>query len=239
MKLFLLIFCSILACVVTLGIFSYSKSSSIIKNKVAEASRQTAEQAAGKFSLLFDGYERLSLQFITDSGFTDLINTLAAANDDYEKFDMSRKLTEKMSGMAMSDSTLESISLVPVNEKDQTMTTGGTLRREGLTSTPILEKIKEGSGKAVWIPTMTKGVDGSRTFPTFAVGRYLSLGKQYYLLIEIKQRYSIRSCKPFNSAKEARATSSRRTVHRIRARQWEAGHKIFVRAAGGIRYGYD
>ncbi|MFC5703768.1 methyl-accepting chemotaxis protein [Cohnella faecalis] len=186
MKLFLLIFCSILACVVTLGIFSYSKSSSIIKNKVAEASRQTAEQAAGKFSLLFDGYERLSLQFITDSGFTDLINTLAAANDDYEKFDMSRKLTEKMSGMAMSDSTLESISLVPVNEKDQTMTTGGTLRREGLTSTPILEKIKEGSGKAVWIPTMTKGVDGSRTFPTFAVGRYLSLGKQYYLLIEIK-----------------------------------------------------
>ena len=41
MKLFLLIFCSILACVLSLGWFSYSKSSSIIQQKVADSSSQT------------------------------------------------------------------------------------------------------------------------------------------------------------------------------------------------------
>lgn len=130
MKLFLLIFCSILACVLTLGWFSYSKSSSIIQQKVADSSSQTAMQTAGKISLMLEGYERQSLQFITDSKFTSMLGTLAVTKDDYEMFDTARQLTEKLNSVAMADSNYESISLIPLDEGGQFISTGSMLNQE-------------------------------------------------------------------------------------------------------------
>ncbi|MCD9023083.1 methyl-accepting chemotaxis protein [Cohnella silvisoli] len=188
MKLFLLIFCSILACVLSLGWFSYSKSSSIIKNKVADSSIQTAQQTAGKIALLFEGYERQSLQFITDNTFISLLNTLGITKDDYETFDTARQLTEKMSGVAMADSSYESISLIPVDSEGQFMTTGSTINKEQIGKLPYLKTISEGNGRAVWIPTMAKGLDGARSAPTLALGRMMNQGKPYYLILEIKTK---------------------------------------------------
>lgn len=188
MKLFLLIFCGIIACVSLLGIFSFQKSSSIIQSKVSDASSQTAQQTADKFALLLGGYERQSLQFITDSEFMNLLNTLGITDDDYELFDTARQLTEKLSSIAMADNSYESISLVPVDPEDQFMTTGSTITKDAIQGSPILEAIKEGNGKAVWIPTMAKGIDGSRALPTLAIGRALNQGSAYYLILEIKAK---------------------------------------------------
>ena len=67
-----MIICSILACVILLGVFSLTrKSSSIIQAKVADASVQTAEQTAGKLKLMLKNYEKQSLQFITDTDLWD------------------------------------------------------------------------------------------------------------------------------------------------------------------------
>ncbi|MDB4866683.1 MAG: methyl-accepting chemotaxis protein [Cohnella sp.] len=186
MKLFLLIFCSILVCVGSLGWFSYNKSSSIIKQKVADASAQTAEQTAGKLALLLNGYERQSLQFITDNQFMGLLNTLNVAKDDYAVFDTARQLTEKMSSIAMADTTLESISLIPMSAGGQFMTTGSSLNKDEMLKSPIIEAIKSGNGKAVWNPTRPKGLDGTRVQPTFAVGRLLNQGKPYVMVFEIR-----------------------------------------------------
>lgn len=188
MKLFLLIFCSILACVVFLGLFSYSKSSDIIKQKVADATSQTATQTAGKINLMLEGYEKQSLQFITDSSFMSSLSTMAITKDDYELFDTARKLTEKMNGIVMSDNSYESISLVPKNPESQFMTTGTSLVKEEVLKSPYLEKIDAGGGKAIWIPTQAKGIDGTRVSPTFAIGRKLSQGQDYYLILEIKSK---------------------------------------------------
>jgi methyl-accepting chemotaxis protein len=185
MKLFLLIFCSILACVLSLGWFSYSKSSSIIQNKVADSSIQTAKQTAGKISLLFDGFERQSLQFITDNAFTDLLSTLAITKDEYEVFNTQKQLTDKMNSVAMADSSYESISLIPANPEDQLMTTGSIFNKDKIDQAQ-LKAIDAGNGKVIWIPTMAKGMDGSRSAPTFALGRKLDQGKTYYLILEIK-----------------------------------------------------
>jgi methyl-accepting chemotaxis protein len=186
MKLFLLIFCSILACVMSLGWFSYSKSSSIIQKKVADSSSQTAEQTAGKIALLLEGYERQSLQFITDSTFINLLSTLSISKDDYETFDTARQLTEKMSSVAMADSSYESISLIPMEENGQFMTTGGSVDKAKVGEQPFLKTIAEGNGKAIWVPTLATGLDGNRTSPTFALGRILNQGKPYLLILEIK-----------------------------------------------------
>jgi methyl-accepting chemotaxis protein len=188
MKLFLLIFCSILICVISLGFFSYSKSSSIIQNKVADANISTAEQAAGKFALMLESYERQSLQFITDSSFMNLLNTMGISGDDYEVFDTTRQLTEKLSSVVMADTSYESISLVPSNPTDPFITTGTSVNKEAVFGQAFLEAIKTGNGRAIWIPTMALGVDGSRSSPTLAVGRALNQGKSYYLVLEIKSK---------------------------------------------------
>jgi methyl-accepting chemotaxis protein len=188
MKLFLLIFCSILACVLTLGWFSYSKSSAIIQTKVADASKQTAVQAAGKFALLLEGYERQSLQFITDTKFTNLLNTLGISKDEYEIFDTSRQLTEKLNSVALSDNSYESISLIPVDAKNQFMTAGSSINKEKIVNSPILEAIKAGNGKPIWIPTMANGIDGTRSDPTLVIGRAMNIGEPYYLILEIKSK---------------------------------------------------
>ncbi|TVY00716.1 methyl-accepting chemotaxis protein [Cohnella terricola] len=186
MKLFLLIFCSILACVLSLGWFSYSKSSSIIQQKVSDSSQQTAVQTAGKIALLLEGYERQSLQFITDSSFTKLLSTMANTKDDYEAFDSSRQLTEKMGSVAMADSNYESISLIPVDGKGQALSTGTSVNKEGLLEQPFLQQVIEANGRAVWIPTLAKGVDGTRGTPTFALARVLNQGKSFLMILEIK-----------------------------------------------------
>ncbi|MBW5444985.1 HAMP domain-containing protein [Cohnella sp. CFH 77786] len=189
MKLFLLIISSILVCVLLLGIFSYNKSSSIIKSKVADASAQTALQTAGKLNLLLAGYERQSLQFITDNDFMSLLNTLGISTDDFEKFDTARQLTEKLSRVSMADNSLESISLIPLGDpQGQLISTGSSLDKDRLMKSPFLEQIKQGNGKAVWIPTQVKGMDGTRTSPTFAVGRLLNQGKAQILLLEIREK---------------------------------------------------
>ncbi len=186
MKLFLLIFCSILACVLILGWFSYSKSSSIIQQKVADSSSQTAMQTAGKISLMLEGYERQSLQFITDSKFTSMLGTLAVTKDDYEMFDTARQLTEKLNSVAMADSNYESISLIPLDEGGQFISTGSMLNQEGVRGQEFLKTISEANGRAVWVSTLTKGLDNSRKTPTFVLGRLLNQGKPYVLMLEIK-----------------------------------------------------
>lgn len=186
MKLFLLIFCSILACVLILGWFSYSKSSSIIQQKVADSSSQTAVQTAGKIALMLGGFERQSLQFITDSSFISLLGTLAVTKDDYETFDTARQLTEKLNSVAMADSSYESISLIPMYEGGQFISTGTSLDREAISEQPFLKTISEANGKAVWIPTLAKGLDNKRGAPTFVLGRLLNQGKPYLLMMEIK-----------------------------------------------------
>jgi len=188
MKLFLWIFCSILACVLSLGWFSYSQSKSIIQQKVADSSIQTAVQTAGKIALMLGSYERQSLQFITDSNFISLLSTLSVTTDDYEKFDTARQLTEKLSSVAMADSSYESISLVPLEDDGQVMSTGSTLDRAKLMELPNIKEITEANGKAVWGATMQGGIDGNRIAPTFVLGRILNQGKPYLLLLEIKSK---------------------------------------------------
>ncbi|TJY43611.1 methyl-accepting chemotaxis protein [Cohnella pontilimi] len=185
MKLFLLIFCSILVCVASLGWFSYNKSSSIIQQKVADASAQTAQQTAGKLALLLSGYERQSFQFLTDIQFMQLLENMGRAKDDYELYDTSRKITEKLSTVLMADNSLESITMLPDGHDGPLMTTATTSKPENI-SKAVLESIKAAGGKAVWIPTQPNGLDGARLGPTFAVARFINQGKPYTLIIEVK-----------------------------------------------------
>jgi len=187
MKLFLMIICSILLCVILLGVFSYDKSRTIIKSKVAEASVQTAQQTAGKLSLMLANYEKQTLQFITDSEFMSQLGTLAVSKDDFEKFDTSRKLSDKLNRVSMADSTISSVMLIPLEGQVSPIATGSGLSDvEKLLQSPYVEKIRSENGRAVWNPTQIGGLGGKDSTAVFAVGRLLNQGMPTLLLMEIK-----------------------------------------------------
>lgn len=186
MRLFLLIFCGILVCVASLGLFSYNQSSTIIKNKVSQATIETTTALAGKLKLMFESYERQSLQFITDSEFTSSLNTLTTTTEQYDRFDATRKVTDKLNGVTMADSNYVGITLIPLTDKGQFVSTNSVLNRQAAAESPYIELIKNGNGRAVWVPTQMRGFDLNSPVPTITVGRLLNVGSPYVLIMEIK-----------------------------------------------------
>ncbi|MBB6735436.1 methyl-accepting chemotaxis protein [Cohnella sp. CBP 2801] len=192
MKLFILIFCGILVCVVSLGVFSYSKSKSVIQNKVSDSSRQTAIQTAGRLDQLLSGYERKTMEFLSDQDFMSLITTAVSTSDDYEKFDSQRTINTKLSSVMMSDNSLAGIYLIPTDPSQDVIgsaTSGGV--PDVKSNPPAFEQsMIDASGRVVWVPTMKQGISGKSTAPTFAVGRALmnvgrDSNKPYLLVMEI------------------------------------------------------
>jgi len=192
MKLFVLIFCGILVCVVSLGVFSYSKSKSVIQHKVSDSSRQTAIQTAGRLDQLLSGYERKTMEFLSDQDFISLVSTAVTTTDDYEKFDSQRTINTKLSSVMLSDTSIEGIYLIPSDPKlDVIGASSSTGVPDVKSNTPaFVQAMIDASGRVVWVPTMKKGISGTANKPTIAVGRALmnvarDSSKPYLLVIEV------------------------------------------------------
>lgn len=189
-KLFVLVFCGILLCVVSLGLFSYVKSRSVIEHKVSESSMETAKQVAGRMDLLLTGYERKTMEFLSDSEFISQLSAAASSSDDFERFDNQRSINTKLSNVMISDSLISGIYLIPT---DPSMDVIGTSNSGGMPDVKeqapaFLEAMTAAAGKVVWVPTMQTGITGKQTGPTIAVGRAMmsiSADKPYVLVIEI------------------------------------------------------
>lgn len=75
-KLFVILFCTIVLLSSVLGLTSYYAAKSIITNEVAAASSQSIVQAADKLDFLFAEYEALSRQFAVDSALKSDMETI-------------------------------------------------------------------------------------------------------------------------------------------------------------------
>ncbi|MDG0812046.1 methyl-accepting chemotaxis protein [Cohnella rhizosphaerae] len=189
-KLFILVFCGILLCVVSLGLFSYSKSRSVIEKKVSESSMETAKQVSGRMDLLLSGYERKSMEFLSDSEFISQVGSAISSTDDFERFDNQRTITTKLSNVMISDNSIAGIFLLPT---DTSMAVIGSSNSGGIPDMKanppaFLDTMKQAAGKVVWIPTMQKGITGKQTAPTIALGRALmnvNSGNPYLMVIEL------------------------------------------------------
>ncbi|WP_245809835.1 methyl-accepting chemotaxis protein [Cohnella massiliensis] len=190
MKLFLIIFCGILACVVALGMISYTQARKVIETKVAESTIETSAQTAGRMDLLLSGYERKTMEFLSDAEFTTLLSSAISATDDYERFDSQRNLTNKLSSVMLSDSMLAGIYLIPSDPNMEVMgsASSGGLPNVSENMPAFVTQMVEASGKVVWVPTMPKGVSGNMSSGTIAVGRAMmsvNSNNPYVLVIEV------------------------------------------------------
>ncbi|WP_235561097.1 methyl-accepting chemotaxis protein [Bacillus sp. FJAT-28004] len=191
-KLFTIIFCSIIACVLTVGLMAYSKSKSIIENKVSEASFQTINQVANNLDVIFKTYEDLSLQILIDKDFHEIVRKMSDSGDEFGKFEASRNLSDKMQAYVMGNNTIVSMMLLPVNPKLSVITSGtasnGTA--ENLMKTAWFMDVVEKGGKTSWIPPQPEGLSNPKGAPTIALSRLIkdttSSVESYVLLLEVQ-----------------------------------------------------
>ncbi|MCC3375621.1 methyl-accepting chemotaxis protein [Cohnella sp. REN36] len=209
MKLFLLVFCGILGCVLLLGWFSYDRSRSVIEKKVSESSVQTAKQISGRIDLMLSSYERKTMEFLSDAEFISLLGNAINSKDDFERFDSQRTVNTKLSTSIISDNMIAGMYLFPTEEGKDIIGTAASGGMPDLSKgqPAFFQQMVEAAGKVVWVPTMPTGISGKTSEPTFAVGRAMmnvNSAKPYLLVIELNYRAldSILSTASFGDASD-------------------------------------
>lgn len=169
LKLFLIIFLSIIVFVVSVGMLGYNTSKQIIKDKVAKSSEVTIGQANGKLDLMFRGYEKISLQFMVGTDYSAMYDAiLNGSGDDYELLTNTRLLTTAFNNLTIADNNIVSVQMY--FDKGKVISTGGNLlTHEEVQKQPWYIKTIENDGKATWLPTIKEGY--SKLRPSFALAR--------------------------------------------------------------------
>ncbi|WP_128656910.1 methyl-accepting chemotaxis protein [Paenibacillus sp. 598K] len=191
-KLFLLIFCSILLCVVTVGTFSYQISKNIIEDKVADSSMQTVTQTASKLDLMFQNLNELTMQLIFDNEIQNSLNTLNNAKQDaYEQFEAVKRIDTKFQSMLMSNTTIAAGYLIPIKEGLNPITSGASSTDyDAIRSSEWFQEVVARGGQPLWLPAEPNGNSGSLREPALSISRLVkstsSNQEMYVLLLEVK-----------------------------------------------------
>ncbi|MNO32868.1 Methyl-accepting chemotaxis protein McpC [compost metagenome] len=171
-KLFLIFLCSTVIVVMSLGLISYSKTKTTIKNNVSEAYRQTIIQTAEKLDITLKQYENLALQLYFDAQTQTDLKALANAQSAYEKFEATSSISKKLSSQTTTDSNIISVSLIPESPEQDIVTSGsGGINLDGLREQEWYKKIladtkeynpyysngDKGGAKNIWFSTSVQG----------------------------------------------------------------------------------
>ncbi|WP_270164543.1 methyl-accepting chemotaxis protein [Paenibacillus sp. SYP-B4298] len=191
-KLFLLIFSSIVICVLVVGLISYNTSKNIIESKVASFSQQAVTEAASKMDILLQGYEELSLQVIFDKDIQNNIMTIKQQTAPvFEIFEATKAVESKLMSLMMSNQTIQSAYLLPLNGSYSGVYYGGArIDYEVAKEKEWYQKAVEQEGKTYWAPTELNGFAGGQSEPMIGLTRLIkntsSNDAAFVLLIEIK-----------------------------------------------------
>lgn len=192
LQLFLIIFCSIIACVLTVGLMAYSKSKTIIENKVSNASLQTITQVANNLDIVFKTYEDMTFQILIDKSFHETVRKIIDSPDDFSRFESTRLLGDKMQTYVLGNNSITGLILLPLKPNLAVVTAGtaSTTSVEKLAATDWYKQVIELNGKAMWIAPQKDGFAGSNNTPTVGISRVIKDSvtneASYVLLLEIK-----------------------------------------------------
>lgn len=192
-KLFVILFCTIVLLASVLGLTSYYSAKGIITDEVADASSQSIVQAADKLDFLLAEYEALSRQFAVDSVLkADLETVNQAGADTVNKVAAEDRVRRKLDSVKGSDERLMGVRLVKKSMVDaesyKSAGISGVRSDEGIEAR--VKEIEAAKGNPVWFPVRVKGFFDAYSEPTLTMGRLLrniqNPAAEYYMLIEIK-----------------------------------------------------
>jgi len=178
LKLFLIIFASIVLCVSTVGVVSYQKAKSLLETNVSEASVQTIKQVSFSVDTVLRSYVDLSFQIILDSIITDAMQQHITSDDIFDKLEANRKVTERLSQYTINNSIIKHIALIPVIESatpliSSTSTTSSVADKpaEQYYSEPWYEGAIAKSGAIFWVEPQANGILTSSPYESVALTR--------------------------------------------------------------------
>lgn len=192
-KLFVILFCTIVLLSSVLGLTSYYAAKGIITDEVAAASSQSIVQAVDKLDFLFAEYEALSRQFAVDPALKADMETVnlptagtvarAAAED---------RIRRKLDSVRGSDERLLGVRLVARSmvDAESYKSTGisGVRSDEGILAR--MKEIDNAKGNPVWFTVRAKGFFDAYSQSAMTMGRLLrniqNPAAEYYMLIEVK-----------------------------------------------------
>ncbi len=190
-RLFFVIFISIVACVLVVGMLAYSKSKTIVESKVSEASLQTVKQVANNLDVIFRTYEEITLQMFLDKEMHSLTTALKESSNEYERYSNENRLTEKLQSYIFSNTTVKGIMLLPVDDKLPVIAAGSSslMSTEALKAEEWFTEVIENDGKSLWIGVHPEGLSTATKSPSIGFSRLIKdslQGKgQYVALIDL------------------------------------------------------
>ncbi|MFC5650151.1 methyl-accepting chemotaxis protein [Paenibacillus solisilvae] len=174
LKLFLIIFSAILVCVLVVGLFSYSTSKSIIKEKVSQSDTVAISQSQGKLDLMFANYEALTMQILLDKNVQENLQKYQQITDDYGKFDTLKKLSDTIQTYILGNSSIVGAAVIPISGSDNSVSVGVTsIYTLDAQKSDWMKTIVSGEGRVAWLPSKTKGYSGNAAEATVALGRVM------------------------------------------------------------------
>lgn len=192
-KLFVILFCTIVLLSSVLGLTSYYAAKGIITDEVAAASSQSIVQAADKLDFLFAEYEALSRQFAVDSALKADMETIHNPGaGTVAKVAAEDRIRRKLDSVRGSDERLLGVRLVARSmvDAESYKSTGisGVRSDEGILAR--MKEIDNGKGNPVWFPVRAKGFFDAYSEASMTMGRLLrniqNPAAEYYMLIEVK-----------------------------------------------------
>ncbi|MCR8644074.1 methyl-accepting chemotaxis protein [Paenibacillus sp. N1-5-1-14] len=171
LKLFFIFFVSILVFVLTVGIFSYQISKSVIQKKVSSVSSEAIVLAQQKLDYFFATYEKMSLQLISDNTLKSQIESLKSLKEGtYEYLETTRLMSDKLGQFSLTDTNVKAIRLFDMSGKQLKLY--GEMPGEVDSSRGWFKRVVDQQGKTEWIANGEDSV--SKNEDEVAIGRVIN-----------------------------------------------------------------
>lgn len=177
MKLFAIIFLSILVCVYGVGLFSYETAKEIIKNKVMDASKTAISQTAGKLDLQLANMENLAMTVMLDQTLQINSRQLAYTRElsDFERFQYAQEIETSFNNFLFGNSRLIlGGALLPLHDALPAIQSASSrINAEEVKESEWYKQTVELDGGGYWIPTMKNGMSGNSSRKTFGYAKVI------------------------------------------------------------------
>lgn len=194
-KLFVLIFVSIVICVVSVGTVSYQQAKGLIESNVSNASMQTINQVSNSIDIVMNSYIDTSFQIMFDTTFTENVAVLQTTDNTYDLMRATRVISEKLSTFMVTNSTIKNIAIIPTKDNVQPIVSGSLTSsslnpKDSATfkATDWYKAAEEKSGIAHWIEPQADGIIEPTKYQTIGLARMVknmtNLNLSFMLVIE-------------------------------------------------------
>jgi len=186
-KLFLIIFLSILSSVIVTGLVSLSVSEDMVESNSEQSALETIQQTSAKLDTLLLVYEQSVLQLLTSINLHEWLFIASDPNREiFDQLTAQKEISEMLNQVAYANSSVSNITLIPVNP-DLPMYSTFASRSFEIDREADWYKNVTSHQQPVWLHTQLGGYTQVLNRPQLAVARTMktNYAQSYIILVEL------------------------------------------------------